>query len=103
MRVAYYNSVAEGLAASYPCFYIYQMVVCHIVESGIAPNNKYQKWIDFFYTEMANNMINDVTKIMNKLYEKYSSDKQKNMLEFFHSGLELELAFWDEMYYASLS
>ncbi|MDR3131624.1 MAG: TenA family protein [Rickettsiales bacterium] len=103
MRVAYHNSVAEGLAASYPCFCIYQMVVRHIVESGIAPNNKYQKWIDFFNTEMANNMIDDVTKIMNKLYEKYSSDEQKNMLEFFHNGLELELAFWDEMYYSSLS
>jgi thiaminase/transcriptional activator TenA len=103
MRVAYHNSVAEGLAASYPCFCIYQMVVRHIVESGIAPNNKYQKWIDFFNTEMANNMINDVTKIMNKLYEKYSSDEQKNMLEFFHNGLELELAFWDEMYYSNLS
>ncbi|MGL9682123.1 MAG: hypothetical protein ACR5K2_04130 [Wolbachia sp.] len=58
------------------------MVVRHIVESGIAPNNKYQNWIDF-NTEMANNMINDVTKIMNKLYGKYSSDEQKNMLEFF--------------------
>ncbi|MGL9731683.1 MAG: hypothetical protein ACR5KX_02585 [Wolbachia sp.] len=65
MRVAYHNSVAEGLAASYLCFCIYQMVVRHIVESGIAPNNKYQNWIDFFNTEIANNMINDVTKIMN--------------------------------------
>ncbi|WCR58159.1 TenA family protein [Wolbachia endosymbiont of Ctenocephalides felis wCfeJ] len=99
MRVAYHNSVAEGLAASYPCFCIYQMVIRYIVESGIAPNNKYQKWIDFFNTEMANNMMDDVTKIMNKLYKKYSNDERKNMLEFFRNGLELELAFWDEIYY----
>ncbi|MDR2978463.1 MAG: hypothetical protein LBU56_03550 [Rickettsiales bacterium] len=42
MHVAYHNSVAEGLAASYPCFCIYQMVVRHIVESGIAPKNLFK-------------------------------------------------------------
>ncbi|MDM8334932.1 thiaminase II/PqqC family protein [Wolbachia pipientis] len=75
MRVAYHNSVAEALAASYPCFYIYQIAVCHLVKGNTNPNNRYQKWIDFFGTDMTNNIIDDIIKIMNKLYKKYSEDE----------------------------
>ncbi|WP_395462994.1 TenA family protein [Wolbachia endosymbiont of Cantharis cryptica] len=103
MRVAYHNSVAEGLAASYPCFCIYQIIICHIVKGNTVPDNRYQKWIDIFNNDMANNMIDEVTKIMNKLYKKSSNDERKNMLEFFRNGLELELAFWDELYYSDIS
>lgn len=99
IRIAYHNSVAEGLAASYPCFCIYQIVVRHIVEGKTTADNKYQKWIDFFSSDEANTMINDVTNIMNGLYEKSNYDERKNMLELFCNGLKLEMEFWNEIYY----
>lgn len=46
MRAAYHNLVAEGLAASYPCFCIYQIVVRYMTKDDVIANNKYQKWID---------------------------------------------------------
>ncbi|NSM57023.1 TenA family transcriptional regulator, partial [Wolbachia endosymbiont of Atemnus politus] len=70
IRIAYHNSVAEGLAAFYPCFYIYQIVVRRIMKGNTTTNNRYQKWIDFFSTDVANDMIDDVTKIMNSIYKK---------------------------------
>jgi thiaminase/transcriptional activator TenA len=99
VRIAYHNSVAEGLAASYPCFCLYQIVVCHIVKSKTTADNKYQKWIDFFSSDEANTMIDDVTSIMNNLYEKSNNDERKNMLGFFRDGLQLEMEFWNEVYY----
>ncbi|WP_108783999.1 TenA family protein [Wolbachia endosymbiont of Bemisia tabaci] len=99
MRAAYYNSVAEGLAASYPCFCIYQIIVRHIMKGKTTADNKYQKWIDFFSSDEANTMVDAVTNIMNSLYRKSNDNEQRNMLEFFCSGLQLEIEFWDEIYY----
>lgn len=103
MRVAYHNTVAEGLAASYPCFCIYQIITRHIVKNSVVSSNKYQKWIDIFNTDVANSMIDDATEIMNKLYKKSSMDERKRMVEFFRNGLELEIAFWNEIYYSNMS
>lgn len=109
MRAAYHNSVAEGLAASYPCFCIYQIIVKHMIaitekqDKGVAKNNQYQKWIDIYSTDAMNNTIDAVAEIMNKLYKKANSDEKKKMLEFFRDGLELEIAFWDEIYYSNKS
>lgn len=99
VRIAYHNSVAEGLAASYPCFCIYQIIVRRIMKGKTTTDNKYQKWIDFFSSDAADTMINDVTNIMNSLYKKSNDNEQKTMLEFFRSGLQLEMEFWDEIYY----
>ena len=44
-------------------------------------------------------MIDDVTSIMNNLYEKSNDDERKNMLGFFRDGLQLEMEFWNEVYY----
>ncbi|WP_264729975.1 TenA family protein [Wolbachia endosymbiont (group B) of Episyrphus balteatus] len=99
VRVAHHNSVAEGLAASYPCFCIYQIVVRHIAKGKTVADNKYQKWIDFFNSDAANTMIDDVTNIMNSLYKKSNDNEQRNMLEFFRSGMQLEMEFWNEIYY----
>jgi thiaminase/transcriptional activator TenA len=101
MRAAYHNSVAEGLAASYPCFCIYQVIIRYMTKDQIVSDNKYQKWIDIYSTDAMNNVIDSVTEIMNDLYKKSGRDEQKKMLEFFKRGLELEIAFWDEIYYSS--
>ena len=106
MRAAYHNSVAEGLAASYPCFCIYQIIVKHMIATREKQNKgikRYQKWIDIYSTDAMNNTIDAVTEIMNKLYKKASSDEKKRMLEFFCDGLELEIAFWNEIYYSDES
>ncbi|MFP3015212.1 MAG: hypothetical protein ACEY3B_02720 [Wolbachia sp.] len=69
------------------------------MKSKTTADNKYQKWIDFFSSDEANTMINDVTSIMNNLYEKSNNDERKNMLGFFRDGLQLEMEFWNEVYY----
>ncbi|WP_245800714.1 hypothetical protein [Wolbachia endosymbiont of Wuchereria bancrofti] len=79
MYVTYHNFIAEGLAASYPCFCIYQIVVHYIVRGNTTTGNKYQKRIDFFNTNMASSMIDDVTEVMNNLYKKSGNDERKNI------------------------
>jgi thiaminase len=53
----------------------------------------------FFSSDEANTMIDDVTSIMNNLYEKSNNDERKNMLGFFRDWLQLEMEFWNEVYY----
>ncbi|MCA4774188.1 TenA family protein [Wolbachia endosymbiont of Mansonella perstans] len=102
MCAAYHNSVAEALAASYPCFNIYQIVVHHMMNK-ITPrkvkNNKYEGWIDIYNSKTMDAAIYEVTNIINKLYKKAGEYEKKRMREFFKRGLELELMFWDEVYY----
>ncbi len=103
MRAAYHNSVAEGLAASYPCFGMCQITFQHTVKDSIPSSNKYKKWINLYNTNIVDNTADAITEIVNKLYRESSNKEKKKMLEFFRNGLELEVIFWDEMYYSNIS
>lgn len=104
MCAAYHNSVAEALAASYPCFSIYQVVI-HYMVNKLTPekirNSKYKWWIDIYSNKEMNATIDEVTNIINKLYKESSDFERRKMHEFFQEGLKLELAFWDEIYCSS--
>lgn len=101
MRAAYHNSVAEALAASYPCFNIYQIIINHMVGEVMpkkVEDHRYQGWIDIYNNTVMNATINQVTDVVNNLYAKAGDCERKKMREFFKRGLELEIMFWDEMY-----
>ncbi|WP_353287476.1 TenA family protein [Wolbachia endosymbiont (group B) of Gerris lacustris] len=101
MCAAYHNSVAEALAASYPCFSIYQIVVGYMVgeiTSKKIENHRYQGWIDIYNNTVMNSTIDEVTDVTNRQYAKVGDCEKKMMREFFRRGLELEIMFWDEMY-----
>jgi len=51
----------------------------------------------------VDNIADTITEIVNKLYRESSNKEKKKMLEFFRNGLELEVIFWDEMYYSNIS
>ncbi|WP_265034321.1 MULTISPECIES: TenA family protein [unclassified Wolbachia] len=103
MRAAYHNSVAESLAASYPCFGMCQITFQHTVKDSIPSSNKYKKWINLYNTNIVDNTADAITEIVNKLYRESSNKEKKKMLEFFRNGLELEVIFWDEVYYSNIS
>ncbi|OJH32775.1 Thiaminase-2 [Wolbachia endosymbiont of Armadillidium vulgare] len=99
---AYYNFVAGALAASYPCFNIYQIIVDYMMNQ-VTPkevrNNKYKEWINIYDSKEMNAAIDEVTNITNKLYKETNDCEKRKMRGFFRKGLELELVFWDEIYY----
>jgi thiaminase/transcriptional activator TenA len=102
MRAAYHDSVAEALAASYPCFNIYQIIIHHIMNKITTEeviNSKYEEWINIYNSKAMNAAIDEVTNVTNKLYEKAGDCEKKRMCEIFRKGMELEVVFWDEMYY----
>ena len=105
------HDYAGGVAAVFPCFYVYHRVANSLYPSdsssllahGLpsAPESariskcfEYAKWFETYTSESFTHQNRVILKILEK---EYSNSNQKKMLEdIIIQGCELEFRFWDE-------
>ena len=86
------------VASVVPCFWIYQEVGKHILNTQNKNNNIYQEWINTYASEDYENVVKDILRILDKLAEKANKEEKEEMLEAFKKASALEWMFWDSAY-----
>lgn len=91
------DSVAVGMAAVLPCFWIYREVGNYIHERA-SENNPYQDWIDTYAGEQFSNDVDRAISIVDEVADQQTSTERTRMMDAFIYATRLEWMFWDSAY-----
>ncbi|KYP15347.1 thiaminase II [Flavihumibacter sp. CACIAM 22H1] len=90
--------VELGVAATLPCFWIYQKVGDYIFAQHKTENNPYQRWIDTYSGDEFSIAVQTAIACTDKLAAGSSLGMQASMNEAFYAAACLELEFWQAAY-----
>lgn len=90
------NSYRTGVAAVFPCFYVYFLVAKKLNPDNL--NNPYQSWFDIYTGDLFVAQNEVIINFLEKIYLNCNQALQKQLLEIIKEGAELEWRFWDESY-----
>lgn len=92
-----YQSLAVGVAAVLPCFWIYREVGKFIYAKANTPN-PYKLWIDTYAGDEFDLAVQAMLDITDRLAEKASDDERHLMREVFAQSSRMEWYFWNDSY-----
>jgi thiaminase (transcriptional activator TenA) len=87
-------SLAEGLGALLPCYWIYWEVGKELAGRGSA-EPLYQRWIDAYASEDFAGVVRDVVELMDATGERLDGPERARVAERFVTASRYEWMFWD--------
>ncbi|GAB2558623.1 thiaminase II [Spirosoma aerophilum] len=91
------QSIAVGVAAVLPCFWIYRQVGKHIYERAIQ-ENPYRSWIDTYAGDAFDQSVNQMLALTDAYAETAGPLELAQMREAFRMSSRLEWYFWNDAY-----
>jgi thiaminase (transcriptional activator TenA) len=85
---------AEGLAASLPCYWIYQEVGQELKKRG-SRNPDYQRWIDQYSDDSYREAVHEVLEMMNAEAQRLDPPGRERLKHLFTISARYEYMFWD--------
>lgn len=92
------RTMAEGIAALLPCFWIYGEVGAATYKRAKSPN-PYQKWIDTYAGAEFDENTGRLKQITADYAGKVSADTRERMKYYFVRSSKYEWLFWDHAYH----
>ncbi|HTN18490.1 MAG TPA: thiaminase II [Chitinophagaceae bacterium] len=92
------ETVAVGMAAVLPCFWIYKAVGDHIIQHQAGGPNPYQKWIDTYGGEDFAQAVQQAIMICDRVAATVTERTRTEMTDAFITASRLEYDFWDGAY-----
>lgn len=91
------QSMAVGVAAVLPCFWIYRQVGNHIYRQA-TQENPYRSWIDTYAGEAFDQSVSQMVDLTDRYAENASAFEREKMREAFQTSSQLEWYFWNDAY-----
>ncbi|QKZ14919.1 thiaminase II [Spirosoma sp. KUDC1026] len=91
------QSLAVGVAAVLPCFWIYREVGKSIYAQA-SPQNPYQAWIDTYAGDDFDWVVSQMLALTDQLAESASPTERDQMKAAFMQSSRLEWYFWNDAY-----
>lgn len=95
---AAYEPVEVAMAATLPCFWIYQQVGDYILKQQSAEGNPYQKWIETYGGEDFASVVKQAITRCDAAAEATTPAVRHRMTEAFITASRLEYDFWTAAY-----
>lgn len=93
------DTVSVEAAALLPCFWVYQRVGEHILQTATnLDSNPYARWIETYGDETFAQSTRKAIEICDRLAEEASEEERRRMTEIFITCTRLEWMFWDSAY-----
>ena len=92
------ETVEVAMAATLPCFWIYEKVGDHILGNQRAKNNPYQRWIDTYGGDEFATAVQHAINICDKAAENTTPEIRNRMAEAFITATRMEYHFWEAAY-----
>ncbi len=92
------GSVAEGLAALLPCFWIYRQVGTHIRKLANM-DNPYFRWIANYSGAEYSLLVDKAVDLMDRLAVSAGDEERDRMFAGFIMSSRYEFCFWDDAYH----
>lgn len=94
-----FDDVAVEAASLLPCFWIYQRVGEHILQTAESlSENPYSRWINTYGDEFFAAATRRAIEICDQLAAEASEEVRRRMTEIFLTCARLEWMFWDSAY-----
>lgn len=94
---AYNENLEMSVAATVPCFWIYNQLGKHLEQTSAA-NNPYALWIDNYCGSEFESNVRAILSIADQLYQDASFDIQRKMLSNCLMSSLWEYYFWQDIY-----
>ncbi len=88
------RSVAEGVAALLPCFWVYRDVG-HAIHGLAIPDNPYRAWIDTYASAEFDAAVTGMAALADRLAASAGPDERARMRAAFARSVMHEWLFWD--------
>jgi thiaminase/transcriptional activator TenA len=104
LRVVTTDSLAEGLAALLPCFWVYQHIGVQLLKRREAAGattsrpRQYDQWIDMYAGENFEQSVMDYKALVADFAAQADPATVERMAEHFRRATVLEYMFWDAAY-----
>lgn len=95
LRCVAMESLAEGMAALLPCFWVYREVGQHVLANR-GPQNPYDQWIDTYSGKEFIEATARAIAYTDSLAEEAGGEQRRLMEEAFAMSCRLEYYFWDD-------
>lgn len=93
VRTAYEGTLAETVAAVYPCGQGYLDVAAHAADRADG-THRYTPWIDLYTSETFREEVADLRALVDRCAEQWPGEHEA-MREAFLTSARLEVAFWE--------
>lgn len=93
-----FNSLEVAVAATLPCFCLYQKVGKYIAQQPALINNPFQSWIDLYASNTFDEPTQQAKNIANKLAENSNEAIKQQMTNAYLTAAHLEFEFWQSAY-----
>lgn len=93
-----HQSLAVGLAALLPCYWIYPEVGKFIYKQAIS-ENPYQTWIDTYAGYVFEESVNEMLVLTESLARQAGPSERAAMREAFLTSSRMEWYFWNDAYH----
>lgn len=91
------GSVAVGMAALLPCFWIYREVGNHVRRLSDL-DNPYFRWIESYSSEEYSTLVDKAVDLVDRLADDAGEEERNRMFEMVLVSSRYEYAFWDDAY-----
>ena len=90
------GSLAEGIAAVLPCYWIYWEVGRELKRRGAkSPDAEYQRWMDQYSSDAFGASVTKIRAIMDAEAARLSPTERAKVGKIFLRGVRYEYMFWD--------
>ena len=90
------GSLAEGIAAVLPCYWIYWEVGRELKRRGAtSPDAEYQRWINQYSSDVFGASVTKIRAIMDAEASRLSPAERAKVEKIFLRGVRYEYMFWD--------